>query len=64
MVAVTQGDSKAGATALHRGNGWAEELLNPAEKMLCSSSPKDGSQASTAALKEQLQLHYIFTQNQ
>lgn len=50
-MAVTQGDSKAGATALHRGNGWAEELLDLAEKMLCSSSPKDGSQASTAALK-------------
>lgn len=29
----------------------AEELLDAPEKMFCFSSPKDGSQASTAALK-------------
>lgn len=36
-------------TALCRA-GWAGELLNPTEKMLCSCSPKEGSQASMAAL--------------
>lgn len=48
---MTWWQSPKGVTALHRASGWAGELLNPTEKMPCSCSPKEGSQASMAALK-------------
>lgn len=48
---MTWWQSPKGVTALHRASGWAGELLNPTEKMPCSWSPKEGSQASMAALK-------------
>lgn len=47
---VTRWQSPKGVTALHRVSGWAGELLNPSEKMLHSCCPREGSQASMAAL--------------